>query len=43
MLMFKILGSVRFLKEMYTFMEQGCINKRDSKDFYNVKKYLYFK
>ncbi len=38
-------GVSRFLKEMNTFIQQGCIEfiKKDSKDIYKVAKYLSFK
>jgi len=39
------LGSVRFFKEMSPLIQNGHIKllKSDSKDFYNVTNYLFFK
>ncbi len=41
----KSLGLVRFLKEINTFIDQGCIKliKSDSKDIHNVTNDFYFK
>ncbi len=45
LLLFKNLGSVRFVEEINTFIQQGCITftKNDNKDIYNVTKNIYFK